>query len=60
MFDYRRAGLLGKEKIVLRKYLLTGLSGYIIMELVEIRYKSTAEVTGAWWCSWSSKPVRGL
>ncbi len=40
-------------------YLLTGQSGFITMVSGKIIDKAFAEVTGAWWCPWSSKPVWG-
>ncbi len=42
-----------------RTYSLTGRSGFYIMILNRIINKAFAEVTGAWWCPWSSKPVWG-
>ncbi len=42
-----------------RTYSLTGQSGFYIMILNRIINKAFAEVTGAWWCPWSSKPVWG-
>ncbi len=41
-----------------RTYLLTGQSGFINMVSDKI-IDNFAEVTGAWWCPWSSKPVWG-
>ena len=40
-------------------YSLTGQSGFITMVSGKIIDKAFAEVTGAWWCPWSSKPVWG-
>ena len=42
-----------------RTYSLTGQSGFITMVSGKIIDKAFAEVTGAWWCPWSSKPVWG-
>ena len=39
-------------------YSLTGQSGFITMVSGKI-IDNSAEVTGAWWCPWSSKPVWG-
>ncbi len=41
-----------------RTYSLTGQSGFINMVSGKI-IDNFAEVTGAWWCPWSSKPVWG-
>ncbi len=41
-----------------RTYSLTGQSGFINMVSGKI-IDNSAEVTGAWWCPWSSKPVWG-
>ena len=41
-----------------RTYSLTGQSGFITMVSDKI-IDNFAEVTGAWWCPWSSKPVWG-
>ena len=38
---------------------LTGRNGFYIMICDRIINKASAEVTGAWWCPWSSKPVWG-
>ena len=40
-------------------YSLTGQSRFINMVSDKIIDKVFAEVTGAWWCPWSSKPVWG-
>jgi hypothetical protein len=38
---------------------LTERKGFYIMVFDRIINKAFAEVTGAWWCPWSSKPVWG-
>ena len=38
---------------------LTERNGFYIMVFDRIINKAFAEVTGAWWCPWSSKPVWG-
>ncbi len=48
-----------KPNFKLATYSLTGQSGFYIMILNRIINKDFAEVTGAWWCPWSSKPVWG-
>ncbi len=51
-------GRLSSVFCLLSSVLLTGQSGFINMVSDKI-IDNSAEVTGAWWCPWSSKPVWG-
>jgi hypothetical protein len=53
------ARLISKKSKVPANHSLTGRKGFYIMVFTKIINKAFAEVTGAWWCPWSSKPVWG-